>query len=111
RGRTLRARPWLGLAQRAVQGVRACARLFRPLLAFLRPRPHVSIGTRVRVLLAIVRLFTTLLRHGCKLGPTLRFLQSRHLQSQLLLGECRGPVFLTSMPFTFGQNPWVIEIE
>jgi glycosyltransferase involved in cell wall biosynthesis len=48
---------------------------------------------------------------GCKLVPTLRFLQSRHLQSQLLIGDHRGLVFLTSMPYTYGQNPWIIEIE
>src|SRR5262249_1962194 len=31
--------------------------------------------------------------------------------SQILLGRPRGLVFLTSMPYTYGQNPWVIEIE
>ena len=43
--------------------------------------------------------------------PALRFLKSRHFQSQVMLGNCRGLVFLTSMPYTFGQNPWIIEIE
>jgi glycosyltransferase involved in cell wall biosynthesis len=28
-----------------------------------------------------------------------------------MLGHYRGLVFLTSMPYTFGQNPWLIEIE
>jgi glycosyltransferase involved in cell wall biosynthesis len=41
----------------------------------------------------------------------LRFLRTRHYQSQLLLGKNRGLVFLTSMPYTFCQNPWVLEIE
>jgi glycosyltransferase involved in cell wall biosynthesis len=52
-----------------------------------------------------------LLWNRCKLLPSLRFLSSRHLNSQLLVGDKRDLVFLTSMPYTYGQNPWVIEIE
>jgi glycosyltransferase involved in cell wall biosynthesis len=59
----------------------------------------------------MTRLSFTLLWNGCKLLPILRFLSSRHLNSQLLMGDRRGLVFLTSMPYTYGQNPWVIEIE
>ena len=29
----------------------------------------------------------------------------------MLLGERKELVFLTSMPYTVGQNPWVIEVE
>src|SRR5262245_11436412 len=80
-----------------------------PAFALLRGRG--SLRSRLRVLAAVLRLFFTLLRRGARVGPTLRFLQSRHFQSQIQLAPHRGVVFLTSMPYTFGQNPWVIEIE
>ncbi len=59
----------------------------------------------------MLRLFVSLLWHGAGLLPTLRFLRSRHFQSQVLLADSPGLVFLTSMPYTYGQNPWIIEIE
>jgi glycosyltransferase involved in cell wall biosynthesis len=85
--------------------------VLRPLLALFRPGAGCSLRGRLRVLAAIVRLYVTLRRSGGRLIPVLRFLQSRHFQSQLLLGDYRGLVFLTSMPYTYGQNPWVLEIE
>src|SRR5262249_6500902 len=65
----------------------------------------------VVVLTAAVRLFFRLLGRGAKPVPTLRFLRSRHYQSQLMLPRRPRLVFLTSVPYTFGQHPWVIEIE
>jgi len=85
--------------------------LLRPLLGVVRPGPGMSPRARLRVLAAMTRLFATLLWHGARLGPTLLFLRSRHFQSQVLLADYPGLVFLTSMPYTYGQNPWVIEIE
>lgn len=85
--------------------------LVRPLLAVVRPGGGCSLRGRLRVLAAVARLFVALRRNGARLGPTLRFLQSRHFQSQLLLADYPGLVFLTSMPYTYGQNPWVVEIE
>jgi glycosyltransferase involved in cell wall biosynthesis len=79
-------------------------------VTFVLPARGVTLAARWHVLAAFVRLFAVLLRRGCGLGAALRFLQTRHLQSQLLLGK-RDLVFLTSMPYTYGQNPWVIEIE
>src|SRR5439155_5304143 len=73
--------------------------------------PGVGLRDRVRVMAAIVRQFRMLRRGGARLLPTLRFLQSRHLQSQLLIARQRGVVFLPSMPYTYGQNPWIVEIE
>jgi glycosyltransferase involved in cell wall biosynthesis len=84
-------------------------RVVSPLFALLRGRG--SLRSRLGVLGAVLRLFFLLLRRGARVWPTLRFLQSRHFQSQILLAPNRGVVFLTSMPYTFGQNPWVIEIE
>lgn len=82
----------------------------RSALSFVLPQQGVTIATRVAVFVALVKLLVLLLRKGCKPGAVLTFLQTRHLQSQLLLGK-QELVFLTSMPYTFGQNPWVIEIE
>jgi glycosyltransferase involved in cell wall biosynthesis len=85
--------------------------LVRPLSGIFRGGSGCDVRARFRVLGAIVRLFVALRRNGARLLPTLRFLRTRHYQSQLLLANNRGLVFLTSMPYTYGLNPWVIEIE
>lgn len=64
-----------------------------------------------RVFAAFSRSFLNLRAAGAGLVPSLRFLKTRHYESQLLLARSHGLNFLTSMPFTYGQNPWVIEIE
>ena len=99
------------LRHRVARACRGVMGLLRVPLAFVRPRRGVSLRARVRVIAAMAWLLVTLLRHGCKPLAAARFLQSRHLHSQLLLGGKRDLVFLTSMPYTFGQNPWVIEVE
>jgi glycosyltransferase involved in cell wall biosynthesis len=85
--------------------------VLRAIGAFFRPRRGVTLRSRFRILGAMLSLLFVLLWRGCRLRSILRFFQSRHLQSQLQIGGQRGPVFLTSMPFTFNQNPWLIEIE
>ncbi len=90
---------------------RALGRSLRPTVGLFRTGAGVGVGARLRVLAAMVRLFLTLRRRGARLGPILRFLRSRHYQSQLLLARYRGLVFLPSIPHTYGQNPWVVEIE
>jgi glycosyltransferase involved in cell wall biosynthesis len=92
----------------AARGVLSVVRL--P-FAFFRPCPGVRLRDRVVVFVAMVRMLAYLLGRGCGLRSSLKFLWTRHLQSQLQLGDRRGPVFLTSMPYTFNQSPWVIEIE
>ena len=79
--------------------------------AFFRPRKGVTLAARWRVFVAAVSLFLLLVRKGCKPLAAARFVVSRHLQSQLLTGGRHDLVFYTSMPYTFGQNPWVIEVE
>lgn len=109
----LPARP--GLLRRVVGRVgRLCLALrdgVRPLLAVarncLRYGPRRSLGT----LAAIARLYRQLRGNGGRLLPVLRFLHSRHFQSQLMLPRDPGILFLTSIPYTYGQHPWVIEIE
>lgn len=89
---------------------RKTAAAMRPLFAFFSG-PRVPLRVRLKVFRAAFGLAFNLLRRGCNPIAVARFLQSRHMQSQLLLGDGHQLVFLTSMPYTFNQNPWVIEIE
>jgi len=63
------------------------------------------------VLKDAARLYLQLRARRCKFLSVLRFIHSRHFESQLLLAGHSRPVFLTSVPFTYGQQPWMIEIE
>ena len=99
------------LCQRLGQVARKLPWLLRPVVGGFRRVPGTTMRGRLRVFAAMVRLFFTLRRGGARLVPTLRFLRSRHYQSQLRLGEPRDLVFLPSIPQTYGQNPWVVEIE
>jgi glycosyltransferase involved in cell wall biosynthesis len=65
----------------------------------------------VWLLLTVLRLLLALLWGGARLKPALRFLHSRHFSSQIMLPRRPGLLFLTSVPYTYGQHPWVIEIE
>jgi glycosyltransferase involved in cell wall biosynthesis len=103
---------WLGpLLLRVGRILRKIPWLMRPLFGAFRGVSGVTPRARLRVLAAMIRLFFALRRGGARPGPVLRFLRSRHYQSQLRLGEPRSLVFLPSMPHTYGQNPWVVEIE
>lgn len=102
---------WGRLARGMRQAARGIGALARPFFAFFRPGLGVGVRARLRILFAFLGLILRLLLKGCNPLAVFRFLQSRHLQSQLMLGERRWLVFLTSMPYTFGQDPWVIEIE
>ena len=86
-------------------------RIFRPFLALVRPTPGCGIRVRLRTLAALLALYFRLRRRGARLLPVLNFLRTRHLQSQYLLANSRSPVFITSIPHTYGQNPWLLEIE
>lgn len=98
------------IAHKLAKAARTAFYAARVPLTFVLPREGVTLAARALVFAAFVRLLFALLLRGCKPGAVLSFLQTRHLQSQLLLGK-QELVFLTSMPYTFGQNPWVIEIE
>lgn len=60
---------------------------------------------------ACLRLFLYLLRKTGKAVPALRFVHSRHFRSQVMAPRRAELAFLTSIPQTYGQHPWVIEIE
>jgi len=53
----------------------------------------------------------SLMRKTRLVGPTLRFVHSRHFRSQVMAPRSADLAFLTSLPQTYGQHPWVIEIE
>jgi glycosyltransferase involved in cell wall biosynthesis len=101
---------WRSFTRAVGRAAAATTLVLRPFLALFRGA-GASPRARLRVLAALFRLFLALRRNGARLLPSLRFLQSRHFGSQLLLGDRPGLVFLTSMPYTYGQNSWVIEIE
>ena len=62
-------------------------------------------------LLACVKLVASLMRKTKLVIPTLRFVHSRHFRSQVMAPRKAELAFLTSLPQTYGQHPWVIEIE
>lgn len=62
-------------------------------------------------LAACLRLLVYLLRKTKLVVPTLRFVHSRHFRSQVMAPRKAELAFLTSLPQTYGQHPWVIEIE
>jgi glycosyltransferase involved in cell wall biosynthesis len=107
-----RLEKFLGVVSTGLKkGVAKLWQLVRPPLALFRGGAHCGLRGRWRVLVAVLRQLFVLRRAGARFGPILRFLQSRHFHSQLMLGDYRGLTFLTSMPYTFGQNPWMVEIE
>jgi glycosyltransferase involved in cell wall biosynthesis len=85
--------------------------LFHPFAALLAKGPKVGMMRRLNLLRSVIRLYRKCRRDGAPMISAMRFVRSRNWNSQLLLDDPEKLVFLTSMPFTFGQNPWVIEIE
>ncbi len=102
---------WKKVAVPLLEGFTKAINALRPLLSLTVGGPKVGLRARLRTLGALTRLTWNMLRNGCRPWSILRFVQTRHLTSQMLLSQCRQLNFLTSMPYTFGQNPWIIEIE
>ena len=104
--------PWCTRLRRSLaSGVRKASLAVRPLLTMLGGGPRVGLPARLRVVRSFLRTGWQMWRSGASLRAVFQFLRSRHYQSQLLQAKHKGLTFLTSMPFTFGQGPWVIEIE
>jgi glycosyltransferase involved in cell wall biosynthesis len=94
------------------------AKIVRALLAvFLSLGVMASTARRHGVLRTLgtlwlfARFVVALVRKTQRVLPALRFAHSRHFQSQVLSPRCAELAFYTSVPYTYGQNPWVIEIE
>ncbi len=67
-----------------------------------------------RVLLMIIpilKLFFASLIRGAKLRHIFEFISNRGVRSQLMVPHNSKLVFLPSVPFTYGQTPWVMEVE
>lgn len=60
---------------------------------------------------SILSLSFNSLKNGAKIGNIIDFFKTRHLISQLLLPRHLNLVLLPSVPYTYGQNPWLMEIE
>jgi glycosyltransferase involved in cell wall biosynthesis len=101
----------LWLLKRLVRIGKAVGSLVWMILVIFGFGPRVGLLARLRTFAAAVRMYFQLRRGGGRRGAVLSFIRSRHYTSQLLLGNHRGLVFLPSMPYTFGQNPWMIEVE
>jgi glycosyltransferase involved in cell wall biosynthesis len=66
---------------------------------------------KIKTAAAMVRLGAACLAKGAPARETVNFLFSRDVPSQESLPRRSRLVFLTSVPYTFGQDPWVIEVE
>jgi glycosyltransferase involved in cell wall biosynthesis len=85
--------------------------LFRPFCSVVRNARRVGVVRCLRTLTAVLRLYVLLRRAGCGFWPTIQFLRTRHFASQVLVPQESELLFLTSVPFTCNQRPWIIEIE
>jgi hypothetical protein len=97
---------WDRLLQLVTRMLAAVWMAARPLVSLFSFNTGIPFRDRVRVFGAFIRLMFSLLRSGAPLGAAMRFVRSRNYHSQFLLAKHRGLVFLTSMPYTYGQNPW-----
>jgi glycosyltransferase involved in cell wall biosynthesis len=85
--------------------------LGRPVTSVVRHARDVGVGRSLRTAAAVVRRFFALRRAGCGFWPVVEFLRTRHFPSQVLLPRRPRLLFLTSIPFIYGEHPWIIEIE
>lgn len=63
------------------------------------------------IALAAIKFAILAYLNGAQSGDILCFLRTRDFKPQLLLSSRLNLVFLPSVPYTFGQYPWIIEIE
>ena len=78
---------------------------------FVRTCRDCGLGRTVVTLFLCVGLVLRLVRKTGLVMPTLRFVHTRNFHSQVLAPRNNGLVFITSVPYTYGQSPWVIEVE
>jgi glycosyltransferase involved in cell wall biosynthesis len=97
-----------GLTTRLWRGLGAA---FSLPAAVVRNSLDLGPAASLTALAALVRLAVRVLRGGCRPGAVARFLQTRHFRSQAMLAKGEGLVYLTAVPFTYGQRPWVIALE
>jgi glycosyltransferase involved in cell wall biosynthesis len=66
---------------------------------------------RFKTVTAMTRLGIACFKQGAPFRDTVNFIFSRDVFSQMQLPRHNWLQFLTSVPYTFGQDPWAIEIE
>ncbi|HUE14697.1 MAG TPA: glycosyltransferase family 4 protein [Planctomycetaceae bacterium] len=66
---------------------------------------------RVKTTAAIVKLSAACRANGTPVREAVNFAVSRDIPSQMALPRHNRLLFLTSVPYTLGQDPWVIEVE
>ena len=71
----------------------------------------VFLVRRISIVIAGLKFIKLAWSKGAKLRYILYFFKTRDFKSQLLLPRKQNLVFLTSVPYTFGQHPWTIELE
>ena len=96
--------------QRLPLPLRLAVALYLPLAVFVRDCRRFGVLRCVATLIAFLRFALRFTRLTGRPAAALRFAHSRHFQSQVMAPRSRL-AFLTSVPYTFGRNPWVIEIE
>lgn len=64
-----------------------------------------------RLVNSISELTASALRNGAKKDALEHFISTRDFSGQLMLPQNPELVFIPSVPFTYSQHPWVIEIE
>lgn len=90
---------------------RGLAAVWNPLASVARNAVRFGPAACASALSDAARLVRQARRQGGTFRSTLRFVHSRHFESQILLPRRTDLLFLTSVPYTYGQRPWVIEIE
>ncbi|MGL4553998.1 MAG: glycosyltransferase [Gemmataceae bacterium] len=95
----------------AVKAALAVAAALRPVVVFFLPCPGASVSGRLHLLASMWRLAWAAVRNGAWPLDVLCFFRTRNFRSQLMMPRSDRLVFLTSMPYTYGQWDWVLEIE
>ena len=90
---------------------KAVAALGLSLWMFVSTARQRGLFRTLRTFAQFLRFVLSLTRKTGRVMPSLRFAHSRNFQSQVLAPHRADLVFVTSVPYTYGQNPWVIEVE
>jgi glycosyltransferase involved in cell wall biosynthesis len=78
---------------------------------FVRTCRECGLGRTLATLAQCLRLFIRLAFRSGRVLPAAKFVHNRNFQSQAMVPADAELLFLTSVPFTYGQKPWVIEVE
>ncbi|MBY0455734.1 MAG: glycosyltransferase, partial [Gemmataceae bacterium] len=100
--------PAPSLAQRVLNALTA---IWLSVWMFVSTARQFGMRRTLGTLWRLARFTLTLVRKTGRVWTSLRFAHSRNFQSQVMAPPGDGLAFLTSVPFTYGQRRWVIEVE